>query len=361
MKKWVFMIAITLLLSFGFIEIDDYGPEEMQPTEKNEVVNIPITEEPVEIPEKITISLVGDMMFDGSVGWVANSKGEDYLFEGYTEYFKESDIVFGNLETAISHRGKPMEDKEYTFRSSPRIAAALKRHNFTAVSIANNHVLDYGYEAFDDTLKNLRDNGILYAGGGENKEEAQKGVFIEKNGIKVGFIAFSRVVPVVDWYAGSKKPGIIGAYKVHEAEVLELLEQLKTQCDVLVVSVHWGKEHVLEAREQEIEAARKMIDAGADIIMGHHPHVVQGIEMYNGKPIFYSLGNFIFSTSRSNISNKTIMAKVVVNSKREVESVQVVPGIITGGRPLPMDEKQETEFKEHLDRYNINLKLSGDE
>lgn len=360
MKKCVFMLAITLLLSFGFIEINDYEPEKIQPIEKNEAVSIPVSEEPVEIPEKITISLVGDMMFAGSVGRVVNLKGEDYLFEGYSKHFKESDIVLGNLETAISHRGMPMEDKEYTFRSSPKMAAALKRHNFTAVSIANNHVLDYGYEAFDDTLKNLEDNGILYAGGGKNKEEAQKGIFIEKNGIKVGFIAFSRVVPVVDWYAGSKKPGIIGAYKVHEAEVLELLENLKTQCDILVVSVHWGKEHVLEAREQEMETARKMIDAGADIIMGHHPHVVQGIEMYNGKPIFYSLGNFIFSTSRLNISNKTVMAKVAVNSKGEVESVRVVPGTITEGRPLPMDEKQAAEFMEHLDRFNINFKLSGD-
>lgn len=356
----VFAAALLLLLTACTVR-SEYSPPVLQPGEGSDIKETPAltvpAEEPAKAAEGITIALTGDMMFDGYVGGVLKSKGGDYLFEGYKEYLGESDMVFGNLETCISHRGKPMEDKQYTFRSSSLAAAALKKHNFTAVSVANNHVLDYGYEAFEDTLKALEDNGILYAGGGRNKQEARRGAFIEKNGIKVGFIAFSRIVPVVDWYAGDKKPGIIGAYKVHEPEVLKLIAELKSKCDILVVSVHWGKEGTLEARVEETETARKMVDAGADIIMGHHPHVVQGIEMYKGKPIFYSLGNFIFTGSRSELGNKTVLAEVRINGEKKVEAVRVIPGMIKSGRPLPMDEKQGRDFMEHLNRYNINFEL----
>jgi len=309
---------------------------------------------PEQAAEKLTIALVGDIMFAGHVGDTLRTKGADYIFEGYGEHFKEADIAFANLETAISHRGQPMEDKEFTFRSSPLVAEALKKYNISAVSIANNHVLDYGYDAFEDTLTALENNGVKYSGGGRNKEEALKGTIIEKKGIKVGFIAFSRVVPVVDWYATDKKPGILGAYKVHEPEVLELIRGFKSKCDVLVVSVHWGKEGSLEARDAEIESARNMIDSGADIIMGHHPHVVQGIEIYKDKPIFYSLGNFIFTGSRFEDGNKTIMAKVRISSDKKVESIEVVPGIIKSGRPMPMDEESGRAFLEQMNRYNIN-------
>jgi poly-gamma-glutamate synthesis protein (capsule biosynthesis protein) len=266
-------------------------------------------------------------------------------------------MVFGNLESSLSYRGQPIKDKEYVFRSSPKVVPFLKQHKFSALSIANNHVLDYGPAAFTDIMKILKENGINYGGGGHNRQEAVEGVITEEKGLKVGFIAFTRVTPSVDWYAGAKKPGIIGAYKVHEAEVLKAVANLKPKCDILVVSLHWGKEGSTTIRGEEKELAHKLVDTGADVIMGHHPHVVQGIEIYKNRPIFYSLGNFFFTTSRAAICNKTIMATVRFGSNGEFKSVEAVPGIINYGRPIPMAEAQKIEFIEQLNKMNINLKL----
>lgn len=307
--------------------------------------------------DELVFSFVGDMMFDRSVAAYIKAKGEDYVFQGYEKQLRDSDIVFGNLETPFSSRGQPVPDKQYTFRSSPKLAPYLKKYNFTALSIANNHVLDYGHEAFLDTLKILEENGISYGGGGRSKTEALDGIVVEKKGLKIGFIAFTGVTPSVDWYAGGKKPGIIGAYKVHEPEVLDAVKNLRQKCDLLVVSLHWGKEGSTAVRKEETEFAHKLVDTGADLIFGHHPHVVKGIELYKGKPIFYSLGNFIFTASKSEICNKTIMAVVRYDSTGTLKSVKAVPGIIKWGRPVPMEEEQSREFMDYLNGMNINIKL----
>jgi poly-gamma-glutamate synthesis protein (capsule biosynthesis protein) len=203
----------------------------------------------------------------------------------------------------------------------------------------------------------LKESGISYGGGGYNKQEASNGVVVEKKGLKIGFIAFTGVTPNVDWYAGAKRPGIIGSYKVHEAEVLKAVSNLRPKCDVLVTSLHWGKEKTTIVRQQEIELAHKLIDSGVDVIMGHHPHVVQRIEMYKGKPIFYSLGNFIFTNSKSDLCNKTIMATIVFDSKGKMKSVEAIPGEIKLGRPVPMEGAQRAEFIDYLNKMNIDIKL----
>ncbi len=369
MRKLAALLSIILvLLFFGCAGEDNYkddtqvsqenlhsGQNNIQSSVGQETLQQ--NEEVEEEQEELVLSFVGDMMFDRSVAGFIKSKGSDYVFQGYEKHFRDSDIVFGNLETSLSYRGQPIQEKEYVFRSSPKIAPFLKKHKFSALSIANNHVLDYGPAAFTDIMKLLKENGINYGGGGHNKQEALEGVVVEEKGLKIGFIAFTRVTPSVDWYAGAKKPGIIGAYKVHEAEVLEAVVSLKSKCDILVVSLHWGKEGSTTIRKEEKDLAHKLVDTGADVIMGHHPHVVQGIEMYKGKPIFYSLGNFFFTTSKAAINNNTIMATARFDSTGTLKSVEAVPGIISYGRPVPMEEAQKTEFIEQLNKMNINIKL----
>jgi poly-gamma-glutamate synthesis protein (capsule biosynthesis protein) len=344
------LCLLTLILVVascaGFAEVDE-----------NQITEIPEEEiEPQSIEERkeVTISMVGDIIFYGSVESYMKKYGDHYLLESYGPLMKKSDIVLGNLETSISKRGVPVEDKQYTFRGKPEALKTLKNNNFTAVSIANNHVLDYGVEAFLDTLNYLEKYELLYAGGGRNKEEALKGILIEKNGIKVGFLAFTKVVPLVEWYAGKNKPGIIGAYMVHEKEFVKAIKDMKQNCDVLVVSVHWGKESSTVIREEEQYIGRRMIDAGADIIMGHHPHVVQGIEIYKGKPIFYSLGNFIFTKSRNDLNNKTIMANVTVDKEGNIIDINIIPGNINNGKPTPMEGAEKDSFIKHLNKMNVN-------
>ncbi len=365
MKKLTALITIVLILLFFGCSRAESQPDNTQDSQENaqnsqenvQSSNTQDSEQQKDEQEELVLSFVGDMMFDRTVADFIKSKGEDYVFEGYEKHFKSSDIVFGNLETALSSGGQPIKDKEYTFRSSPKLAPYLKKYNFTALSIANNHVLDFGPSAFLDTMKLLKENGISYGGGGHNKQEAYNGVVIEKKGLNIGFIAFARVIPSVDWYAGAKKPGIIGAYKVHEAEVLEAVKSLDEKCDLLVVSLHWGKEESIAVRKEEAEFAHKLVDSGVDVILGHHPHVVQAIEMYKDRPIFYSLGNFFFTTSYSEICNKTIMATVRYDNKGKLKSVEAVPGMVKSGRPVPMDEVQKKEFIKYLNKMNINLEL----
>ena len=233
----------------------------------------------------------------------------------------------------------------------------MKKYNFAAMSVANNHAMDFGRAAFIEGLKILGRSGISYGGGGKNKKEAFDGAIIESKGMKIGFIAFSGVIPDVDWYAGEKRPGIIGAYKVHEPEVLEAVSSLASRCDILVVSVHWGKEGTRVPGTGEIELGHKLVDSGADVVMGHHPHVVQGFEKYNDKLILYSLGNFIFTTSHSELPNKTVLATARFDMEGRLKGVEAVPGIIKFGRPFPMDTVQGREYLDYLNTLNNNVKL----
>lgn len=347
---WLSIFVFAMVSCAGFAGPDDGilppdDAEAVSPEEKNE----------------ITISMVGDMIFYWNVEASMKKYGDGYVFEGYGPMMKKSDIVLGNLETSISRRGKPAEDKQYTFRGRPEVLKALKDNNFSAVSIANNHVLDFGMDAFLDTLSHLKKHELSYAGGGRNREEADKGTIIERNGIKVGFLAFTKVVPVVEWYARKNKPGIVGAYKVHEQEFVRTIKEMKTNCDVLVVSVHWGKEASTEIRDEERYIGRSMIDAGADIIMGHHPHVVQGIEIYKDKPIFYSLGNFIFTKSKLDISNKTIMATVTADDKGNISNIEIIPGNIVNGKPTPMEGIERDEFIKYFNGLNVNYTVVNSE
>lgn len=359
MKKLAVLLVVVVILSFPGCSRADSQPGNMQGIPQDNI-RAEDAEEAVkqeEEQEELVLSFVGDMMFDRSVAGFIKSKGEDYVFEGYKKHFMSSDVIVGNLETSLSAKGEPMKDKEYTFRSSPALVPYLKKYNFTLLGIANNHILDYGPEAFIDTLKLLKENGISYGGGGYNKQEASNGAVIEKKGLKIGLLAFTGVTPSVDWYAGAKKPGILGGYKVHEKEVLEAVKNLEGKCDLLIVSLHWGKEGSTVVRKQETELAHLLIDSGVDVIVGHHPHVVQGIEMYKGKPIFYSLGNFFFTTSRSEICNKTMLMTARYNNKGELKSVEAVPGIIKWGRPVPVEEPQKQEFIDYLNKMSVNLKL----
>ncbi len=361
MKKLIVLTYILLVIMFIGCAGKDNEQNSLQDNQGNEESSV-VTEavQQEELPEEeeeLVLSFVGDVMFDRSVAAFIKSKGADYIFEGYEKHFRASDIVFANLETSVCSRGEPEEEKEYTFRSSPKLVPFLKKYNFLAVSIANNHAMDYGREAFREGLGILKENGIAYGGGGYSKKEALEGAVIEKKGLRIGFIAFTGVVPSVDWYAGKNRSGIIGGYKVHEPEVLEAVSSLKERCDILVVSMHWGKEGQTEPRQQEKELAHKLVDAGADVVMGHHPHVVQSAELYDDRLILYSLGNFIFTTSYARISNNTIMATAHFDKNGKLKKTEAVPGIINSGRPVPMDELQGKEFVDYLNKQNINIEL----
>lgn len=288
--------------------------------------------------KELTISLVGDILLDGSVRGQIDENGYDYPWEHVKKYFQEDDLTIGNLETSITYGGSKWPNKQYNFRSDPENLNAMKNSGVDVVSLANNHSLDYGYDGLLDTLKHIDKSGIYRVGAGENYDDAIKEVIIEKNGYVVGVLGFSRVVPTVEWYPTENRPGVIGAYDHQLEKVLEKVEEVKEKVDILVVSIHWGTELEIKPRDHDLIAGKKLIDAGASIIMGHHPHILQGVEIYKGKPIFYSLGNFVFG-SRSELTSNTMIAQVNY-SDNKMESLKVIPATIVSGRPVPVSGEE---------------------
>lgn len=258
-------------------------------------------------PDYVIMTFAGDVMLDRGVeaSVKKNLEGDfSRLFDNFT-MFQNDDISFINLEGPVSDVGYNVGSK-YSFRMDPQVLPKLKDAGVDIVSFANNHIGDYTAKAFVDTLKRLSDNGILFAGGGANYTEASTPTVIEKNNIKTCFLAYSDVGP--NWMkATEKNPGIL---LLSDLNFSNTISSAKSVCDVLVVSVHWGDEYKPHTARQT-KFARLAIDSGADIVVGHHPHVPQDVEIYNNKPIMYSLGNFIFDQSWS----KPTMQGLVVQLK----------------------------------------------
>lgn len=307
---------------------------------------IEIEENIVELKPEIKISLVGDMLFDGHIRNHIAEYGYSYPWTYVKEYFQNDDITIGNLETSITRGGSPWPNKQFNFRSDPENIAAMKKAGMDIVSLANNHTLDYGYEGLEDTLNYLKEGNLSSVGAGMNKKEAMDPVIIKKDNIKIGILGFSRVVPHVGWWATAERPGLLGAYDSQLPEALELIEKVREEVDILISLVHWGSELHEEARDIDVVAARRMIDSGVDVIVGHHPHVVQGIEIYEGKPIFYSLGNFIF-TSRSELTRNTMIAQLDFKGK-ELEKIDIIPFEIVNSRPESVNEEMRVKKLDYL-------------
>jgi poly-gamma-glutamate synthesis protein (capsule biosynthesis protein) len=272
----------------AFSQQEKEEEEVMKETDKEEV---PLQEE---MNREVDICFMGDVMMDSYIGQYIKDQGVDYPWTDVSSITNEADLSIINLETSVSTRGKTKKPKGYGFRSAPYTVQGLVNSGIDVVSIANNHILDFGTEAFFDTMDTLKQYGIEYVGGGKNQKEAEKPIFIEKNGIKIGFVAYTSIVPYAEWRAGENNPGIASLKPQDFNQALDNIKKANEQCDLLMVVVHWGKEYAKTPQKWQTELAHQMIDYGADAIIGHHPHILQGIEFYKEKPILYSIGNFIF-------------------------------------------------------------------
>lgn len=203
-------------------------------------------------------------------------------FEKVNKHFKEKDILFGNLETALSEVGVPVE-KAVSFHTSPENVKWLSQAGFDVVSVANNHTLDLGTRGLLNTLETLNKNNISPIGAGA--DEYQDSCIIERNNIKIGFLAYYE-----GGYKNQEAP--IWINKLDYNDILRDVNVLKKECDIIIVSLHWGIEKVFYPSPDQIKLAHNLIDNGVNVIFGHHPHVLQAFEEYNGGFIAYSLGNF---------------------------------------------------------------------
>ncbi len=269
----------------------------------------PEVKEPEE-PDFLNLAFAGDIMLDRGVrSSVIKNYGGDYsiLFEKLSA-LKKADISFANLEGPASDQGADRRNL-YSFRMNPSVAPALAGAGMSVLSVANNHMGDWGRAAFTDTLENLKENEILYTGGGNTKAEAETPAIVEKYGMKIGFLAFSDKGPLY-MEATDEAPGILLA---SDPRFEEIISNAAKQVDHLIVSFHFGEEYKTKHNARQELLAHKAVDAGAKIVIGAHPHVIQDTEVYKKSYIAYSLGNFIFDQGFSVNTMQGMLLNIKLN------------------------------------------------
>jgi poly-gamma-glutamate synthesis protein (capsule biosynthesis protein) len=238
--------------------------------------------------EPVRLVFAGDIMLDDGPGKVV-AAGRDPLAP-FAALLDDADYRIGNLECPLATTGTAIPTKIYTFRADPRATRVLKGR-FDAVSVANNHSGDYGRTAFLETLSVLSGAGIRYFGGGHNLVEAHAPLWIEQKGLRIAVLGYDEFLPRA-FEAGADYPGIAWSEDSHV--ISDIRAARAAGADVVIPFMHWGWEYEDGPNGRQRQLAHAMIDAGADAVVGGHPHVTQGAEVYRGKPIIYSLGNFVF-------------------------------------------------------------------
>ncbi|AJS61034.1 CapA family protein [Paenibacillus sp. IHBB 10380] len=299
----------------------------------------------------IQLVFAGDILLDGYVGDQVSKYGANYPFVKVAPILKKADMAFANLETPVSVRGKAA-DKMFAFRSKPATLKGLVYAGIDGVTLANNHILDYGQGAMLDTLVHLNNYKIGYTGAGKNIEAAFKPYTQTIKGKKIAVIGVSRVLSDPSWYAGKKSPGAASAYTL-EPMLGEIKKSSKTN-DVTVVYIHWNEEFKDYPAKYARTMAKQMIDSGADIIIGSHSHCLMGIEYYKKKPIYYSLGNFVFN--RSTRGGDKTLDSMMVDFEMHNNSItsKITPVKIIRGQPNLMGKSYNKQIITKMNKLSFN-------
>lgn len=268
---------------------------------------------------ELTIAAVGDIMLGHRAAPWLTREGPGYYFASVLPELQRAGVVVANLECPLSTRGTAVPDKKFTLRAAPGAVAALQAAGIKAVTLANNHILDFGPLALQDTLQTLGENGIVFSGAGMDLADARTPSFLRVNGMTLAFLSYSLTFPL-EFYASTGRPGTAPGYKDY---VRKDIEAVRSRADLVIVSFHWGAELMTAAKDYQQELGRLAVDWGADLVLGHHPHVLQELEVYRGRLIAYSLGNFVFG-SESDKTNWSIILLCTFKGKTLVR-VEAVP------------------------------------
>ncbi len=304
------------------------------------------------------ITIAGDLCFaeDGFVldHYDTVNDLEQCISPEILEITNDSDIFYVNHEYCISDRGAALEGIYYTFRAKPERMELLKQMGTDIVSLANNHVFDYGKDALLDTTDLLEQAGIPYVGGGRNIEEAKEPIYFIVNGMKIGFVGASngeknKFTP----QATETEPGILRAYDTTEYN--QVIQKEAKACDYLIAYIHWGTEDTNYYNVDQQRWGREFLNSGADIVIGGHPHVLQGIEYVDGKPIIYSLGDFWFNHE----TKYTGVLKLNI-TQEGLREMSFVPCLQTGFTTRYLDTKEEQEaLYNFLEELSPNIQIDN--
>lgn len=263
---------------------------------------------------------VGDVMLSRGIG--EKMKAVDdwaYPFRRIGPTLSAADFTFGNLECPVSDVGENLHHR-FSFRADPRVLEGLKYAGFDVVSVANNHMYDWDRPALEDTVKRLRESGIVPVGAGANDREAHYPVFVTVGEVKLAFLAYVGIEP----HEAEAGPDRSGVAWLDPERALADIRFARNLADLVIVSLHWGVEYSMRPKPDQVRLAHQMIDAGADLVVGHHPHVVQPVENYRDRWIAYSLGNFIFDQKLPQLTHQGLMLKVALRGK-QIAEVSTVP------------------------------------
>lgn len=307
----------------------------------------------------ITIGFTGDINFDETWSVMKHMRRKGKGIAGCIDprlikKMRGYDYMVVNNEFSISDRGKPMAGKAYTFRSPRRNVKLLKQLGVDAVSLANNHVYDYGKQAFLDTMSTLEKNGIKYTGGGKNSSEARKPVYFQCKGKTIAVIAATRAEKyVLTPAAGKNSPGVFRTYD--DTQYCRAIKKAKKKADVVIAFVHWGTEYSTKLEDAQKTQAKDYINAGADVIVGAHTHCLQGVGSYKGKPIFYSLGNYWFNEK----TLYTTLLQLTIKENGKIRA-RMIPCRQSGKETHMLTKKKKVrKFVNYVNGISVNAKIGA--
>jgi poly-gamma-glutamate synthesis protein (capsule biosynthesis protein) len=270
----------------------------------------------------------------------------------------DADLTIGNMEGTFTDGGV-QADKFYTFRTPTQHAAGLAQAGFDIVSLGNNHAMDYGAEGLQDTLLALDEAGLRHSGAGLDAEAARGPAVLETNGLRIAFLSYNAAALSEAYPAGPATPGVAVA---EVASIQQDVAAARADADIVVVSLHSGTEYTGQPTTEQVTLSRAAIDAGAAVVLGHHPHVLQGWEQYGDGYIFYSLGNFVFDLDFDDLQTlgaapfQSMVVRLELTA-RGVESVEIRPVFIdpAENRPLPATGERLQEIEARLEQLNAAL------
>ena len=314
-------------------------------------------------PFSLVLTFAGDINFDENWSTMKyyNSVENgiyDCISPELIQIMRNADIMCLNNEFTYSNGGSPLENKAYTFRANPSRVEILKELGVDIVSLANNHAYDYGEQSLVDTMAVLNQAGIKYVGAGHNIEEAMSPVYFEIQGKTIAYVAASRAEKYrLTPQATEDEPGILLCY---DTELfIQAIKEAKQNAEYVIAYVHWGTEYSYELEEVQLITGKEYLDAGADIVIGAHPHCLQGIEYYEGKPIVYSLGNFWFNDKT--LDTMLLNVHVYGDDMEKYVELEIIPAIQTNNTTLIVNEQSERQrIFSFLESISINVEIDDD-
>jgi len=284
---------------------------------------------------------VGDIMLDRGTRTTIEKYGTDYLFGDTKSIFGESDFTIANFESTACDTSLLPQKKLYTFRARAEWISALPRNGVTHVSVANNHSLDYGEEGFRQTIDNIKSSGLNLLTYCDSIPTV-----CENGGSRIAIFSTNFLAKSSCSSCGEDEVSLIRHIKNYKAV---------NPATLVVVFIHWGTEMQSIPTARQVRQAHEIVDAGADAIVGHHPHVVQTLEVFKGRYIFYSLGNFIFDFSKAP-GNKGLITQFSI-SNGSIQSVEAIPYSIRKSKPTPMDEASAEMFMQTIQQLSPTVKF----